>query len=339
MKDLGATDNGYSAARAISNGGRIVGKSTILGNRGTFRAVEWLNGVPKELTTFASEALDINEVGQIVGFMSGTGPLHPMLIQAGTVSDLIPSFPDYGQAWAVNGAGKIVGFMGDTAVMFNPGAATSINSLVAWDSCGGNLYSASSINDAGQIVGQVMRLGVPHAYLATPVAGAARTLPATADTYVRDGTSTTNFGTATTVDSKAAASAGTNRWGYFKFDTSTVSSVTSAKLRLWGALAATDTVTLKTQVFSCANASWSETGLTWSNKPATAASSLAEVSLANSTTGRWYTWDVTAFVRAEKLAGRNVVTLALKHPVNSTTYAKWNARENAANKPELVVTP
>jgi uncharacterized membrane protein len=51
MKDLGATDNGYSSARAITNTGRIVGKSTILANRSVFRAVEWKSGVPVELTT------------------------------------------------------------------------------------------------------------------------------------------------------------------------------------------------------------------------------------------------------------------------------------------------
>jgi probable HAF family extracellular repeat protein len=341
MTDLGAIDNGYASARAISNAGRIVGRSTIVGNRGTFRAVEWVNGVPQELTTYAGEALDINEAGQIVGFMNANGTLHPMLIQAGTVSDLIPSFPDYGQAWAINGTGKIVGFMGDTAVMYNPGAASTINGLVAWDSCGGNLYSATSINDGGHIVGQVMRLGVPHAYLASPptTMAAPRTLAPTADSYVRDGNATTNFGTATTVDSKAAASAGTNRWGYFKFDTASVSTVGAAKLRLWGALNATDTVTLRTQVFSCTNTSWTETGLTWNNKPASATAAMSEVSLANSTSGKYYEWDVTSWVKAEKLAGRSVVTLVLKHPVSSTTFAKWSSRENAANKPELVITP
>jgi subtilisin family serine protease len=332
--DLGATDDGFSSARGITNGGRIVGKSTIAGNRGVFRAVEWVNGGPLELTSSLSEANDISAAGSIVGTINAGGVLHPMLVQNGMATDLTPGFTDLGQAMGINGAGTVVGIIGENAALFRQGAAVTLNGLVAWDSCGGNLFSAESVNDSGQIVGQVQRLGVPHAYLAVPIA---RPLAPVADSYVRDGHATTNFGTAATMETKLSSAAGTQRLAYLRFDLG-ATAATTAKLRLFGTLSATSTAKLKAQVFASGDTTWSETGITWNNRPATTGSALDEVTLANSTTGQWYEWDVSAFVRAQQANGRTSVTLVIKHSTVSTTYAKWNSRENAANQPQLLVT-
>ena len=55
---------------------------------------------------------------------------------------------------------------------------------------------------------------------------------------------------------------------------------------------------------------------------------------------RWYELDVTAYLQAEKAAGRNVVTLALKNLTNSTPYVQFVSRTVTplGNRPQLVIT-
>jgi hypothetical protein len=283
---------------------------------------------------YTSEAWDINEAGTIVGAMTVSSVFHPMMIVGTTVSDLAPQ-GGYGPALAINGKGEILASMGDQAVVYRSNAFTTLNSLADWDSCGGNVYSGMAINDAGEMVGQLTRMAIPHAYrMRKPTT----TLTPTADAHVRDGNATTNFGTAATMEIKLSTTAGNNRWAYYKFDTSSASSVGSAVLRVYGALSGTTATVIKTQVFSCSNTTWSETGLTWNNKPASGTSAQSTVTLANSTSFQYFVWDVTNYVKAEKLAGRNVVTLVLKNSVASDPYTKWNSREATSNQPQLVIT-
>ena len=55
------------------------------------------------------------------------------------------------------------------------------------------------------------------------------------------------------------------------------------------------------------------------------------------TTARWYEVDLTSFLRAEKSAGRHVVTLVLKATASSAATIIFESDE-AANAPQLVVT-
>jgi hypothetical protein len=164
----------------------------------------------------------------------------------------------------------------------------------------------------------------------------------TADAYVRGGSSNDgrNFGTATTLTVQQSSSAGSQRWTFVKFDLSSVPSITSARLRLFGALSATTGTTVQTAAYPVGNTAWTETGITWSNKPASGTTALATVTLVNnSTTARWYEWDVTAYLQQEKAAGRNVVTLALKNLANSSPYDSFSSREASANRPQLFLVP
>jgi hypothetical protein len=61
--------------------------------------------------------------------------------------------------------------------------------------------------------------------------------------------------------------------------------------------------------------------------------------MVNSTTGRWYEWDLTSYIRQQKAAGRHVVTIVLKSPASSTVQSVYNTRENAVNQPRLTVMP
>jgi hypothetical protein len=65
---------------------------------------------------------------------------------------------------------------------------------------------------------------------------------------------------------------------------------------------------------------------------------LATQAIATSTPA-WYEWDVSAFLRAEKAAGRNVVTFVLRSLTATTPYMIFNSDEAATNRPELVIGP
>ena len=167
------------------------------------------------------------------------------------------------------------------------------------------------------------------------------TLTPTADSYVRASNANSNFGSGTTLTVQQGNSNSNIRWTYMKFDLTSVPSITTAKVRLFGAVSATTSTTIQTAVYSVSSTTWTETGLTWNNRPASGTTALGTATIVNnSNTARWYELDVTAYLQAEKAAGRNVVTLALKNLANSTPYVSFTSREGtAANRPQVLVVP
>jgi hypothetical protein len=167
------------------------------------------------------------------------------------------------------------------------------------------------------------------------------TLTPTADSYVRASNANSNFGSGTTLTVQQGSSNSNIRWTYMKFDLTSVPSITNAKVRLFGAVSATTSTTIQTAVYSVSSTTWTETGLTWNNKPASGTTALGTATIVNnSTTARWYELDVTAYLQAEKAAGRNVVTLALKNLANSTPYVSFTSKEGtAATRPQVLVVP
>jgi Bacterial Ig domain/Beta-propeller repeat/Carboxypeptidase regulatory-like domain/IPT/TIG domain/Bacterial TSP3 repeat len=169
---------------------------------------------------------------------------------------------------------------------------------------------------------------------------AAAGLSPTADAYVRDGTSaTTNFGTATTLQTQVSATTGNNRETYLKFDLTTASGITRAKLRLYGSLSDATGSNVPAAVYSVATTTWVESGsgsITWNTKPASGATPLATATVKDNT-ARWYEWDVTSYLQSEKAAGRNVVSLAVKNTSQSSPFASFNSREATTNQPQLIL--
>ena len=90
------------------------------------------------------------------------------------------------------------------------------------------------------------------------------------------------------------------------------------------------------QLYAVSNTTWTETGLTWNNKPVSG-SAIGGVKLITSTTGQWYEWDVTAYLQQQRLAGATAVSFALKSPNTSDPWAIFNSGENAMNGPQLLV--
>jgi hypothetical protein len=164
-----------------------------------------------------------------------------------------------------------------------------------------------------------------------------------ADAYVQDGANAgANFGTATPlkVQTGSQVNVGTNLDAYLKYDLSGVGqNISNAKLRISASLSAAGSVS--SSVYSVANTTWIESGtgsITWNNRPPRSASPLsgASITLA-STTLTSFDIDVTSYVKGEKAAGRDLVSLSLHNPSATTIFINVNSREAAASKPQLII--
>ena len=84
-------------------------------------------------------------------------------------------------------------------------------------------------------------------------------------------------------------------------------------------------------------AAWPTGQLTWKNRPAATGAPLASATVTG-TTPRWYEWDLTAYLKAQKAAGHNLVTIALQAAV-ATDAAAIFQRGGAGGPtwPQLVV--
>ncbi len=154
--------------------------------------------------------------------------------------------------------------------------------------------------------------------------------------HVRDGAyAAVNYGSNPVLEVKKSTT-GYNREAYLKFDLGNVATVGSAKLRLYGGLADAAAPSIQLGVFASPVVNWSESALTWANKPATGASVVATT--ITGTTKKWYEIDLTTLLKAEKAAGRNVVTLVLRSNTSTSTLCAF-AADDVANGPRLVIQP
>ncbi len=172
--------------------------------------------------------------------------------------------------------------------------------------------------------------------------GGTFTLTPTQDAYVRNGTNaavthgTTDPNTLLT-KLNATASAGNDRHTYLQFNTAAASgTVSSAVLRLYGGLDDNRDNNIPVNVYGVSNTTWTESTITWNNKPATG-DSLQRVVVTDSVKG-YYSWDITAYVQAEKAAGRHTLSLALLARIATDPRIGWNSKETGSNPPQLVIT-
>jgi Calcineurin-like phosphoesterase len=159
--------------------------------------------------------------------------------------------------------------------------------------------------------------------LAAPVAHAATiTLSPAADSYVMADQPTANFGTATSlrIDGSPVAVA------YLKFDVQGLTSApTQATLKVVSPISSTTPINAKS-----AGNTWTETGLTYDNRPAIGQNPVA--SDTPSTTNDVLTFDVTSLVQ-----GNGLVSIALD--TTSSTSKSPPSRENPTveYRPQLVI--
>ncbi|MFL5731523.1 MAG: PQQ-dependent sugar dehydrogenase [Cytophagaceae bacterium] len=213
------------------------------------------------------------------------------------------------------------------------GATASVYSISSATASDAGQYKVTVSNTAGSSTSNGASLTV------NPPSGGDVTLNPTNDAYVRDGGSAaTNFGTtdATHLVTKFTGNPndGFNRETYFTFDLSTVSgTISSVILKVYGNVGAAPAVPVA--VYPVSNTGWSEATINWNNKPLSgAALSTTNVDVAL----QYYTWDVTAYVKSEKAAGRNIVSLSLKNTAITTAQTNWNSKESGTNPPQLLIS-
>ncbi|MGC4032062.1 MAG: DNRLRE domain-containing protein [Tepidisphaeraceae bacterium] len=163
-----------------------------------------------------------------------------------------------------------------------------------------------------------------------PSVGTNLTLAASKDTYVYDGATTANYGTATGLQIKKG-STGYNRQALVTFDISSLTSVSNVTLKLYTNLNTADTV--QTAVYGIGG-TWTESGVTWATKPVTG--NLIGTFVTSSVTAAWVEVDVTAYVKAAIAAGQTTVSFSLQGTASSTAYTTVASRESG-NGPQLVI--
>jgi hypothetical protein len=152
-----------------------------------------------------------------------------------------------------------------------------------------------------------------------------------ADAHVGSSNVNGNYGALTTLKVRDgdASTTNPNYRGYLKFNVSGVSgAVSSVKLRLY----VTDPSPNLESVFLVADNGWTETGITYSNAP----SLVGLTAIGSSTAPTLGTWIEISLSPTTVTADTTTLSLAIRSA--STNSAIFSSREDATNKPELVVT-
>jgi hypothetical protein len=157
-------------------------------------------------------------------------------------------------------------------------------------------------------------------------------LAAQADAYVRNGTyANTNYGGATTLPVQNYV-VGQSRENLLRFDTSSIrGEIVYAEVRL---MAVSGTSPIAIAAAPLLSDAWSETGVTWNNKPASSAE-LGRVSVKQ---GQVASFDVTNLVK-NAVTGDNQISLRIYSPTMNYRTISFASREhsNAAYRPVLEV--
>lgn len=171
---------GLSQASAINDSGQVAGTAA------NGHIALWNNGVVTDLGTLGGQngwVGAINASGQIAGssYITGGSNWHAFLYSNGGMIDLGAQVGMNSDAYGINTSGTVVGdfqvipggqFPSSSsfhAFVYNNGVMTDLNTLLAGNS-GWTLYSATGINDSGQIVGFGSFNGQDQAFVLNPTA-------------------------------------------------------------------------------------------------------------------------------------------------------------------------
>jgi hypothetical protein len=177
-------------------------------------------------------------------------------------------------------------------------------------------------------------------YTANFIPASSVTFTSTADSYVQSGTSANlNFGTTISMATKASTDPLWVRETLVRFDISSFSgSVASAKLRLFCGLSDNWNPSVQVDVKEIPPANtWTETGVTWNNRPAELSPVLATLPVVGFAK-KYYEWDLTSFILAQRALGRTSINLKIICPVATASRVDINSKEAGVNMPQLVLT-
>lgn len=155
------------------------------------------------------------------------------------------------------------------------------------------------------------------------VSAAPVTVTPVADSYVRSNSANTNYGNESTIH--GYKSGPTTYQPYVRFSVGVLATpLTSAKLRLF----TTDASARTGDLYRNTSATWTETGITWNNKPTTSGISIGASRTA--TLGQWVEFDVTSTVTASGAYSFTLIN-------GSNDLAAFSSRQGA-NAPQLVLS-
>lgn len=259
-------------------------------------------------------------------------------VQVYTVSD--DSWSETGITWnnkPATGTGSITAqIVSNTGIWYTFDITAYVNSELSNDNIIGICLKNTTANNKGIEFNSKEALSNKVVLEIAPCPPGAKVVSPATDSYVRDGTyANTNYGTATVLAVKNGATTGANKESYLKFDLNNLglTGCSDAKLKIYCTYADADT---PVQAYSVSDDSWSETGITWNNKPATGTVALSSQSIGS--ISRWYTFDITSFVNAE-LNGNKIVTICLKDLTAANKEMDFNSREALSYKARLEILP
>jgi hypothetical protein len=162
--------------------------------------------------------------------------------------------------------------------------------------------------------------------------GTAQTMPAVADSWIEQSSASSNKGS-DGILKVMSKSGNANLRALLRFNLPTIPAgcvLDAATLRVYAASASSGQRTLQALRV---NASWTESGVTWGNQPATTGSA------ATTTSGTGYRqWSVAAIVQNMYSSGANNGFLIRDATEGQDAEQQFNAREKGENPPQLVVS-
>ena len=176
---IDAGSAGYSYAYALNDAGQVAGTTDVPGSNtdGIYRtsAFFWQNGNLTSLGTLGgpnSYGADISQSGQVVGssYISDN-VIHAFLWQNGKMTDLSGGAANANinsEARAINSRGQVVGMVDGHAALWQNGTVVNLGRLPGDSRC-----VATSINDAGDILGESSYEGSGPIVGSGPVSNAA----------------------------------------------------------------------------------------------------------------------------------------------------------------------
>ncbi|HYU61289.1 MAG TPA: DNRLRE domain-containing protein [Solirubrobacterales bacterium] len=229
-----------------------------------------------------------------------------------------------------NGAHKPRSLSGTSSLRYDA-AVNDTTAITSLDSDGFQVGSSGSTNASGVTYHSV---SFRDGNGACSVAGGSTQFGLVAkDAYVDQASPTSNFGTAT--DLRVRSSSGANRRTLVQYSLPTAPlgcSVTSAQLYMY----LNSGVTGRTLEAYRADASWTETGVTWNNQPGTTGTAST---LASSATAGYKFWDVTSAVQGLYSGDPNNGFVVRDQTEGAATAAEQvYSSSTGANLPLLVVT-
>jgi probable HAF family extracellular repeat protein len=176
ITDLGTLGGGNSLATAINNNGDVVGWAQT-DTPFTHHAFLYASGLMIDLGTlgYSSEAVSLNDHGQVVGFSGTDAGYRAFVYQNGLMTSIgtLSEFED-SYAYDINNNGQAVGRAGSgpsntRAFLYENGQLFDLNTLLDSSGLGWNLQTAVAINDHGQILGGGYIDGEYRLVILTPV--------------------------------------------------------------------------------------------------------------------------------------------------------------------------